>query len=243
MLKKVRRASASFMNKKRDIPTYIYEDKEVVLAYVDEVSNITPIAVESGIGVFPIEGFDFDSVTPCLTLDDAYSGYTDPEEICFSETINPENEDGVVLGWLRYSEAMRQKALLEIKGKPDSWFENLLVLNHQHNIFRVEVSHDGEVYFEEYINRTDYTADVAEVYEVGGGYCNCDTCVQYQDFEELTKEEFIEKWDEDIYDYVSAYSFEYAIIDDCRNADVYADDIREEIMQAINEINSDFFLK
>lgn len=117
------------------------------------------------------------------------------------------------------------------------------MLNHQHNIFRVEVSHDGKVYLEEYINRTDYTADVAEVYEVGGGYCDCDTCVQYQDFDELTKEEFIEKWDEDIYDYVYAYSYLYAIIDDCHNADVYADDIREEIMQAINEIDSDFFLK
>lgn len=159
---------------------YYYKGQEVVLAYEHEVVGVAPIAVEYNIGVYPADGFPFGEVDYCLTLDDCYSCYTEAEEIVFGETINPENENGIVLGWLRKSEYLRQRALIEIKNKPNSWFEELMINE------RVCVYPNGDV------ANTD-TAGVVCVYEVGGNICNC------------------------------------------------AENIKQQIMDAINEIDADFF--
>lgn len=166
-------------------PIYYYNGQEAVLAYKDEVVGIEPIVVEQGIGVYPADGFPLGEVTPCLTLDDCYSCYSEAEEIVFGETINPENEDGIVLGWLRKSEYLRQRALIEIKNKPNSWLEELMIDE------RVCVYPNGDVAKLEYVTSTD-TAGVECVYEVGGNIC-------------------------------------------C------ADNIKQQIMDAINEIDADFF--
>lgn len=220
---------------------YYYKGQEVVLAYEDEVVGIKPIAIENNIGVYPAEGFPFGEVTPCLTLDDCYTSYSEPEEIEFGETINPENEEGIVLGWLRKSEALRQKAILDIKSKKASFFHELMCDAHCSAVTRIEVTKDGKVRRDEYISSTDYTPNVEVVYSVGGVSCNCDTCKMYQDLDELTEDDFIELYGKDVLNYCIDTNVEQAIIDCNYNNYVTCDTIRDEIIEAINDINADFF--
>lgn len=96
--------------KKNELPIYLYEGKEVLLCYVDEVNGIEPIYEEMGKGVYLVTDellayMEEHDMLSCLTSDDCYSDYTEPEEIICTEIINPENQQCIVVDWVRVSYA------------------------------------------------------------------------------------------------------------------------------------------
>ncbi len=74
---------------------YSYNEKPVFIAFVDDVTGITPIEESGNMGIFPVSAYNGCEV--CLTNDDVYGGDESlGEEIVCTECVNPENPQKLV---------------------------------------------------------------------------------------------------------------------------------------------------
>ena len=128
------------------------------------------------------------------------------------------------------------KAIEFIENLDNDYIRSLIVKSHKTNSHEwVEVLPDGTVKEAEeadnnschYISYPDKeVANIYDIHQQSAEKCGCEVCRMYRDFNELTKEEFVENWNKDIYDYVSSTGFEDAIIEDAHDNDIYEDDVR-----------------
>ena len=114
----------------------------------------------------------------------------------------------------------------------------------------VEVYPDGEVHVaEEADNNTMHYIDypnkpVESIYEITsstGSVCDCDVCAEHGQFLEMDKDEFIREYGEDSYEFWQTTSLEDALADYTHDAGVYEDDIRQDMLNAIDEIEYGYF--
>ena len=136
----------------------------------------------------------------------------------------------------------RETAIEFIKNLSTSKINEWTVLSHTSCCcLEIEVSSDGKVYEGEYPNKYDhqYRGSITSVYTVksDGNGCNCDVCCMYHHFEEMTKDEFIETYSQDDYDYCTGNTLEEAILDyvECDT------DIRDYIIDGIKGLEYGFF--
>lgn len=146
---------------------------------------------------------------------------------------------------------MRQKAIDYVKSMSDSELDRLLVCGHDTNSHKwMEVYPDGTVNeAEEADNRTDHYISypdkpVATIYNINdqcAEACNCDICTMYRRFRDCDKEEFIEDFGQDDWDYCNEHTQEEAILDFEHDSGNYGEDIRTQMLDAINEIELGYF--
>lgn len=145
---------------------------------------------------------------------------------------------------------MRQKAIDFVNNMSDEELESLLVCSHDTNSHKwMEVYPDGTVHeAEEADNNTRhyirYPKPVASIYDINqatGGSCNCDDCTMYRHFAEMSKEEFVERYDENVWDYCSSTTLEECILETAHDNGIYGEDIRTQMLDAINEIEYGYF--
>lgn len=115
----------------------------------------------------------------------------------------------------------------------------------------VECEPDGDIHeAEEVDNNTlhwiDYpNKEVAKIYDIcqeSAEPCNCDICTMYRDSEDMGKEEFVEHYSEDDWNYCNETSLNDAILDFERENDGRtAEGIREQMIDAIKEIEYGYF--
>lgn len=115
----------------------------------------------------------------------------------------------------------------------------------------VECEPDGDVHeTEEVDNNTSHWIDypnkeVACIYTIcqeRAGVCNCDICTMYRHFEDMDKEEFIERYSEDDWNYCNEHSLDDAILDfEHENDGLNREDIREQMVDAIKGIEYGYF--
>lgn len=106
---------------------YYYGDLEVVLLYTHEISGFLPL--ESG-DIAPYEltpellsYMNANNINECLTEDDSYSSYSEPEAIVESTFQNFENEQCLSTGWVRESYALMNEAHRELATTTNSYYE------------------------------------------------------------------------------------------------------------------------
>ena len=143
------------------------------------------------------------------------------------------------------------KAIEFIENLDNDYIRSLIVKSHKTNSHEwVEVLPDGTVKEAEeadnnschYISYPDKeVANIYDIHQQSAEKCGCEVCRMYRDFNELTKEEFVENWNKDIYDYVSSTGFEDAIIEDAHDNDIYEDDVRQQMVDAVEEIAFGYF--
>ena len=113
----------------------------------------------------------------------------------------------------------------------------------------VEVYPDGTInQAEEADNNTTHWISypekaVANIYTISNANCgcNCDICIMYKHFEGLCKEEFIEAYGEDDWEYCNDNSLEQAIYDYSTDNGVFPSDIRDAMLEAIDDIEFGYF--
>lgn len=115
----------------------------------------------------------------------------------------------------------------------------------------VECMPNGTVHeTEEADNNTSHWIDypnkeVAAIYNIcsaSGEACNCDICTMYRHFEDMDKEEFIERYSEDDWNYCNETSLDDAILDfERNNGGLTGEDIREQMIAAIEKIEHGYF--
>lgn len=145
----------------------------------------------------------------------------------------------------------RQKALDYIKDMKIDVLEQYLIDGHKTNSHRwVEIEPDGNVHDTEESNNNnshwiDYpNKEVASIYEVcreSAEPCNCDMCTEYRHFNEMSKEEFIESYSEDSYEYWESRTLDEALLEYEIDNGRDAEDIRDEMLEAIDEIEYGYF--
>lgn len=148
-------------------------------------------------------------------------------------------------------ETLRNKAIEAIKNMEYDYIRDLIVKSHKNNSHEwVECLPDGTIKESEeadnqschYISYPDKeVANIYDIHQQSAEKCGCDVCRMYRDFSELSKDEFVEQWNEDIYDYVSSTDYEDAIIEDAHDNGIYEDDIRQQMIDAIEEIEFGYF--
>ena len=146
---------------------------------------------------------------------------------------------------------MRQKAIDYVNGLTDEQLDRLLICGHDTNSHKwIEVYPDGTVNeAEEADNRTSHYINypdkpVATIYNINdecAEACNCDVCTMYRRFLDCDKEEFIEDYGQDDYDYCNENTQDEAILDHEHENGNYGEDIRTQMLDAINEIEHGYF--
>lgn len=152
---------------------------------------------------------------------------------------------------LRPSSA-RQRALDAVYEWDVDDLDDMVVRAHDMSTHQwVECEPDGDVHeTEEADNNTSHWIDyphkqVATIYEIceeSAGGCNCDICTMYEHFADMDKDEFIEKYSKEEWEYCNVVSFDDAILEAERdNGGRTAEGIREQMIDAIKEIEYGYF--
>lgn len=147
--------------------------------------------------------------------------------------------------------SIREQAIETINNMDEQYFTDLVVRGHKtHSHEWVEVLPNGTIKEAEeadnnsshYISYPDKeVANIYDIHQQSAEKCGCEVCRMYRDFNELTKEEFVENWNKDIYDYVSSTDYEDAIMEDAHDNDIYEDDVRQQMVDAVEEIAFGYF--
>lgn len=149
---------------------------------------------------------------------------------------------------------MREKAIAMAKNISDeiiqSWWER------SHTPYYEWVECDTDGYLHETAepdgntNHTDYKGDmIAHVYEIAcGQYCDCDICTQYSRFKDIESDEDIARFDEDFgqgsyYTWTNDWEgdFQTAVTDYNHETGLYEEDVREEMVKAIQSLPYGYF--
>lgn len=157
----------------------------------------------------------------------------------------------IATDYLRPSSA-RQRALDAVHDWDDDELDDMVVRGHTGSTHQwVECCPDGSVWkVEEADNNTTHWIDypnkaVASIYDIcraGGSRCDCDICTMYRHFEDMDKEEFIESYSEEDWDYCYENSLKEAILVFERDNDgLSGEGIREQMIDAIKEIEYGYF--
>lgn len=168
------------------------------------------------------------------------------------------NTDGGVFlnmikdGNIGTDDSLRRKAIEYVEEMSDEELDDMVVRSHDMSTHQwVECEPDGTVHeTEEADNNTSHWIDypneeVATIYEIcreSAGRCNCDTCTMYRHFADYDKDEFVDRYSEDDWDYCNNTKLEEAILDYERENDgLTGEGIREQMMDAIEEIEYGYF--
>ena len=146
---------------------------------------------------------------------------------------------------------MRQKAIDFVNNMSDEELDRLLVCGHDTNSHKwVEVYPNGDVNeTEEADNNTTHWIDypkkqVACIFNIcyeSAESCNCPVCRLYNDFETLNHNAFYELYSEKDWDYCNEHSRFDSIIDSEHDEGNYSESIREQMLEAISEIEYGYF--
>lgn len=165
-------------------------------------------------------------------------------------------DGGVFLGMIKdgnigSDDSLRRKAIEFVENMDDNDLRDMVVRGHDMRTHQwVECFPDGSVSeTEEADNNTTHWIDypnkaVATIYSIcrAGCGCNCDICTMYSDFGSMEKDEFVERYSEDDWDYCNDNSLDEAILEYKRNNDgLSGEDIREQMIDAIEEIEHGYF--
>ena len=157
----------------------------------------------------------------------------------------------IATDYLRPSSA-RQRALDAVHDWDDDELDDMIVRFHTNYTHQwVECYPDGTVSeTEEADNNTTHwvkypkkaVASIYNICDAGGSCCDCDICTMYRHFEDMDKEEFIESYSEEDWDYCNENSREEAILVFERDNDgLSSEGIREQMIDAIKEIEYGYF--
>lgn len=148
-------------------------------------------------------------------------------------------------------DTLREQAKAYVNAMSDDELHSMIVRGHDTNSHKwVECMPDGTVHeTEEADNNTTHWIDyphkaVATIYNIANECaeaCNCDTCTMYRHVAEYDEEELVERWGQETLDYYKTYSREQALLDDAREAGISSETIREQMLDAINEIEHGYF--
>lgn len=171
--------------------------------------------------------------------------------VCHSDkekVIINDNGEAVVVS---FRTTLRQKAIEFVNNMTDEELDRLIVMGHDtHSQKWMEVYPNGNVHeTEEADNNTSHyisypDKEVAGIYEIHSQCaeaCNCDVCVMYRWFENEDKEDFIERYSEDDWNYCNENTLHDAILDCEHDNGNYADGIREQMIAAIEDIEHGYF--
>lgn len=146
---------------------------------------------------------------------------------------------------------IREQVKQIIANYDDDKLEQMLVKQHTGTTHEwIEVYPDGDVHeAEEADDNTTHWIEypkkaVATLYDIchpNDCQCDCDDCTMYERFEEMTKEEFIDRYDEDVWEYCNTTSYEESIIDTNHDNGIYADDVRQWMLDNLGEIEQGYF--
>lgn len=168
------------------------------------------------------------------------------------------NTDGGVFldmikdGDIGTDDSLRHKAIAFVEEMTDDELDDMVVRSHDGTTHQwMEVEPDGTVHeTEEIDNNTthwiDYpTNEVPSIYNIcseSAEACSCDICTMYRHFEDMDKEEFIESYSEEDWDYCNETSLDDAILEFERdNGGLTGEDIREQMITAIEELEYGYF--
>lgn len=168
------------------------------------------------------------------------------------------NTDGGVFltmikdGNIGTDDSLRRKAIEYVEEMADEDLNDMVVRAHDMSTHQwVECEPDGTVHgTEEVDNNTTHWIDypneiVACIYEIcsaSGGACNCDTCTMYKHFNDMDKDEFVERYSEEDWNYCNEHSLDDAILDFERENDgLTGEDIRKQMIDAIEDIEHGYF--
>lgn len=146
----------------------------------------------------------------------------------------------------------REKAIEYVNAMDIDMLDGMVVRRHDGSTHQwVECFPDGTVSeTEEADNRTTHwinysDKEVANIYDIckeSAEHCNCDVCTMYEDFEDMDKDEFIERYSEDDWDYCNENSREEAILNfESDNGGLSGVDIREQMVDGIKGIEYGYF--
>lgn len=149
-------------------------------------------------------------------------------------------------------DTLREQAKGYVNAMSDDELEGMIVRAHKTNSHKwVECMPDGTVHKTEAAdNNTTHwikypTKEVASIYNIcdeSAETCNCDICTMYRHFEDMDKEEFIERYSEEDWDYCNETSLNDAILEFERdNGGLTGEDIREQMITAIEELEYGYF--
>ena len=146
---------------------------------------------------------------------------------------------------------LRAKAIEAIENMTEEYLTSIIVRSHDTNSHLwVEVLPDGTVKEAEeadnnsahYISYPDKeVASVYDIHQESAEDCNCDVCVAYTHFGEMDKDEFIERYSEEEWEYINETDYEDAVIEQAHDSDIYEDDIRDEMLEAVESIPFGYF--
>lgn len=148
--------------------------------------------------------------------------------------------------------SLRHKAIAFVEDMSDAELDDMVVRSHNGSTHQwMEVEPDGTVHeTEEVDNNTTHwveypTKEVAAIYNIcseSAEACSCDICVMYRWFSVEDKEEFIDRYSEEDWDYCNENSLDDAILEFERdNNGLCGEDIREQMIDAIKEIEYGYF--
>ena len=146
---------------------------------------------------------------------------------------------------------LKEQAKAYVNAMSDDELESMIVRAHETNSHKwVECMPDGTVHeTEEATNNTTHWIDyprkaVAAIYNIANECaeaCNCDICCMYRRFRDDDKEDFIERYSEGEWDYCNEHTLEQAILDDAHEAGISSETVREQMLDAIDEIEHGYF--
>ena len=143
----------------------------------------------------------------------------------------------------------REKAIQFINSLPEEYFIRLVVRSHDNvNHEWIEVQPDGSVNeAEEPDNNTTHwikypDKEVAAIYNIhdeSAEPCNCDVCTMYRHFEYFSKEEFIERYNENDWNYCNDATRAEAILEDADSLSKLS--IQDTMIDGIKSIEYGYF--
>lgn len=147
---------------------------------------------------------------------------------------------------------IRQKAIDYINNMSDDELDRMVVCTHDTNSHKwMEVYPNGNVHeTEEADNNTTHwikyptkkVACIWDIHQERAEACPCDICTMYRHFKDMDKEEFVGRYSEEDWDYCNETNLDDAILEFERDNDgLYGEDIREQMIYAIEEIEYGYF--
>ena len=149
---------------------------------------------------------------------------------------------------------MRENAINSAKNITDETIQNWWERSHTPYYEWVECYPNGKIHeTAEPDGNTYHTVNggkvVAGIYEIAcGQYCDCDICTQYSRFKDIESDEDIARFDEDFgpgsyYTWTNDWEgdFQTAITDYNHETGLYEEDVREEMVKAIQSLPYGYF--
>lgn len=146
---------------------------------------------------------------------------------------------------------LREQAKAYVNAMSDDEIDSMIVRGHDTNSHKwVECMPDGTVHeTEEADNNTthwiDYprkaVATICNIADECAEACNCDICCMYRRFRDGDKEDFIADYSEEDWNYCNEHTQEQAILEYEHDNGNYGEDIREQMLAAIDEIEYGYF--